>query len=127
MGEVPTGVKVIAVLYYIGAVLTILGGIMMFIGSGFLATIVPFLSGFAIAGGVLMLALGVLGFFIGRGLWNGRNWARIVALIFAVIGLVGAIMGMVGGAIGSNIFGLIINGLIGWYLGLNANVKQAFA
>ena len=126
VSSVPTLVKVIAVLYYIGAAFAVLAAIAMFIGSSFIPIDLPeFLSGLVIVAGILFLAFAVLGFFLGRGLWKGQNWARIVVIIFAVIGVISGIITLIGGDF-SSIIGLVINGLIGWYLIFNANVKQAF-
>lgn len=131
---VPTLVKVISVLYYIGAVFLLLFAILLFVGAGSVGALlseIPLLgsigAGVFIVLGVLFLALAVLDFFVARGLWKGRNWARIVAIIFAILGVVMAIFGIAGGAIGSNLFGLIISGLIGYYLLFNKQAKEAFA
>jgi hypothetical protein len=132
--SVPTLVKVISVLYYIGAAFSVLFAVLLFVGAGSIGALlseVPLLgsigAGFFIVLGIIFIALAVLDFFIARGLWKGKNWARIVAVIFAVLGVLMAIFGMVGGAIGSNLFSLIINGLIGYYLLFTKQVKEAFA
>ncbi len=130
--EIPVGVKIIAVLYYIGAVLALLFGILTFVGAGTLQTAlaaVPFLaifSGLIIVLGIILIGFGVLGFFIGRGLWKAQNWARILVIIFAALGVLMAIIAMVGGNIAGNIVSLIINGLIGGYLLFSQKVKAAF-
>jgi len=134
MTNVPTGVKIIAVLDYIGAALLLLLGIGMLIGAGQLSSIlaaVPiiggWISGFIIVFAIILIALAVLAFFIGRGLWKGQNWARIVSIIFAIIGVVFAVIGMVQGNISGNIISLIINAIIGGYLFFSNDVKEAFA
>ncbi|MGD9276902.1 MAG: hypothetical protein PVJ67_07055 [Candidatus Pacearchaeota archaeon] len=132
--SVPTGVKVIAVLYYIGAVLGIIFGLLFLVGAGAIGSIasqIPVLgalgAGLFIVGGIILIGLGVLGFFVGRGLWKARPWARIVAIIFAVLGILMAIISMIQGSIASNIFNLVIQLVIGGYLLFSNNVKQAFA
>jgi len=131
---VPTGVKVISVLYYIGAVLSVLFGILFIIGAGAIGSVAEQIPGLALAGaglfvvvGIIFIALAVLGFFIGKGLWKAQNWARIVAIVFAVLGVLMALSSLVQGIIGSSIIGLITNGLIGGYLLFNQNAKAAFA
>ena len=133
-GEVPVGVKVIAVLYYIGAVLGLIFGILFIAGSGSISSIetqIPGLSALGaslfIVAGIILIALGVLGFFIGRGLWKARHWARIVAIIFACLGTVLGILGVIQGAIAQNIIGLIISVIIAGYLIFSNKVKEAFA
>jgi|SRR3989344_149147 len=134
VASVPTGVKIISVLYYIGAVFGLLFGILFIVGAGFIGSIasqIPLIgalgAGLFIVGGIIMIVFGILGFFIGRGLWKGRNWARIVAIIFACLGILIAIISMIQGSIISNIFSLVINGIIGGYLLFSSKVKEAFA
>ena len=127
---VPTGVKIISVLYYIGAAFELLLGIALFVGAGALKAKIPFLAilgPFLIIGGIVLVGLAVLSFFVGRGLWKAQKWARIVAIIFAVIGVLFAVLGMVQGQITSNVISLIISAAIGGYLWFSNDVKAAFA
>ena len=128
--QVPTGVKVISVLYYIGAVFELIFAILLFVGSGTLKAKVPllaFLGPFLIIGGIILLGLAVLSFFVGWGLWKVKKWARIVAIVFAVLGVLLALIGMFQGQIASNIVGLAISVAIGGYLLFSSDVKTAFA
>lgn len=131
--NVPTLVKVISVLFYIGAVLLLIFGLLSLVGAGAMGSVasaIPILtilgSGLFVVLGIILIALAVLYFFIGRGLWKGQSWARIVAIILSIIGVVMAIWGMVQGSIASNVVGLIVNALIGGYLLFSSNVKAAF-
>ena len=128
---VPTGVKIISVLYYIGAVIELLLALALFIGAGAIASKIPLLgalgSGLFIAIGVVLLGFAVLSFFVGRGLWKVQKWSRIVAIIFAVLGLLLAVLGMVQGQIASNVLGLVISLAVGGYLLFSSDVKSAFA
>ena len=132
-GEVPAGVKIISVLYYIGAGFSLLFGLLFLIGAGFIGTLaskIPLLgllgSGLFIVVGIIIILLGVLSIFVARGLWKGKNWARIVAVIFAVLGILSGISSIIKGGY-SSLFGLIINLLIGGYLMFNSSVKSAFS
>ena len=138
--KAPIGVKILSILYFVGAfaslVLAILliiagalGGTTLFRAAGNIPgydLIAGFLTVFAIVAGVIILVLGVLEFFIGRGLWKGRNWARIVAIIFSVLGILGSINSFLteqytsGGAI------LAVNLLIFTYLIFSRKVKGFF-
>jgi hypothetical protein len=127
--QVPTGVKVISVLFYIGAALTVLGGIALLIGGGLLGGLVslseiPLIgalgAGVAVLAGIIYIALGVLMFFVGRGLWKGANWARIVAIILAIIGLLSSIMSIA-------IISIIIDAAVAGYLLFSKDVKAAFS
>ena len=133
MKTVPVGVKVISVLFYIGAVLSVLFGLLSFVGAslfGALFSNIPALSfigaGSFVVLGVVMLALGVLDFFVGRGLWKGHNWARIVAVILAALGVLMQLLALLGGRISAIVF-LVIYLVIGGYLLLNNDVKASFS
>ena len=87
MSNVPTGVKIISVLGYIGAVFGVIFGLLFLVASGSmgaLASQLPIIgalgAGLFVVGGLVMIALGVLGFFVARGLWKGSNWARIITI-----------------------------------------------
>ncbi len=133
--EVPTGVKVIAILNYIVAGLLIITSLAFIVGGSFIGSIFtntelgPFGAiggGLFIFIGLIFLAFAVLAIFIGRGLWKGQNWARIVSLVFAVLGILFGLLSLISGEF-SVIISLAINGLILWYLGFNKDVKAAFA
>ena len=129
-GQVPTGVKIISVLYYIGAVFELLLGIALFFGAGALKAKIPFLAllgPFLIIGGIVLVGLAVLSFFVGRGLWKGQKWSRIVAIIFAALGVLLAIVGMIQGNIASNIISLGVSAAMGGYLMFSWDVKTAFS
>lgn len=116
--EMPEGIKILAVLNYIGTVMLLLFSIAyLFNDVKHLNDIIPV---------IIMVALAVLSFFIGRGLWKGQNWARIVSIICAFLGVLFSI-GLLftqGGL--SWIVSLVINGLIGSYLLFSQVVKTAF-
>ena len=134
--NVPVGVKIISILYYIGAVFGIIFGLLLIFGAETFTSILngvllidaldSGLSGLFIAGGIIMIALGVLGFFIGRGLWKGRNWARIFVIILSILGVLIGVFSMVQGDVAGNIFGLAVNLIIGGYLLFSRKVKEAF-
>jgi len=71
--QVPTGVKVISVLYYIGAVFAFLSGLVLIFSASALSSIIPLLGTMGVIGGIVLMAVGVLGFFVGRGL---SQWSK---------------------------------------------------
>ena len=135
MSDVPTGVKVISVLYYIGAVLSLILGIICIVASAYAGSLLGGVTeglGFLGASlfiilGIIMIGFAVLSFFVGRGLWKAQSWARIVAIILSALGVVNALIGMVQGEIAGNIISLIVGLVIGGYLLFSKNVKEAFA
>jgi len=127
MKHVPGGVKIISVLYYIGAFLGVISGILFIFASGLIGSALGILASLGYFAGIIFIGLGVFGFFVARGLWKGKNWSRIVAIIFASLGTLTAALSMIQGEIVSNIFGLVINFAIGGYLLFSSKVKEAFS
>lgn len=130
--EAPIGVKIISVLYYIGAVLFILVGFLMILGAKSFLT--PNAgntetnnSAIFILLGILMLGFAVLSFFIGRRLWEGKNWARIFVIILAALGIIAGIKILANGKIANSLIIIVIDALIVWYLLLSKEAKSFFS
>ena len=128
--ERPVGVTILAVLGYIGAILMLLLGLLFLIGSSaitsIIATVAPEIANYSSLGtmvviviGIVLLGFAVLYYYIARGLWNGRNWARIVMLVFSTLSVISSLWPF-------NIVNLILNGLIIWYLGFYEPAKSYF-
>ncbi|HEY7403020.1 MAG TPA: DUF2127 domain-containing protein [Candidatus Angelobacter sp.] len=140
----PTGVTVIAVLYFIGAAFCLLGGLLFIAGGGFLATIINqqgqagssgmagIMAGLGAAMGIMFLVFGVIDALVGWGLLKLKNWARIVAIVFAAIGACFQLLGVLGSFSHFNLGNLIINlaflALYAWMISylIKAPVKAAF-
>ena len=130
----PMGVAVIAVLELLfGAVATILGGILV-VGGEVVASAAKLaglgnfsasaLGTFVELFGVVLVIGGVVGIIIGWGLWTGRNWARIVAMVLSVLGAASGLLVLIFGSFtGAVIF--LADGAILWYF-LRPNVKDYF-
>jgi hypothetical protein len=108
-----TIVKVFAVLAWIGAAFSVLGGLGMLMGGGLLGSAAmvggdgaaSLLGALGFGAGIFLIAIGVLYVFVGRGLWQHQTWARIVTIIFGVIALFAFPLGTVIGAIQIWLFG----------------------
>jgi hypothetical protein len=138
--QVPVLVKVIAVFGWIGSAIMILMGLAFLVigifslnsgvdsiaGNEGLGGIFAFLGAFALIGGIFMLAFGIFYIFVARGLWKGKNWARIVQIIVACLGIIYSIWGVINQQY-SLIVSLIINGLIAGYFIFSKKVKEAFS
>lgn len=132
--EIPVGVKIISIVYYIAAAAAVLGSILLFVGSAFISSLfanIPLLNilgavgvGLFIFLGIVCLIFGVFDFFIARGLWNAKNWARILVIIFSCIGVLIGIGSITSGF--ASIVQLAISGLIGGYLIFSKEVREAF-
>jgi hypothetical protein len=128
--EMPTGVKIISVLEYIGAGILAIMGLVLIFGGGAIASMLPIFGALGgalfIVAGIVTIGFGVLAFFIARGLWRGQNWARIVAIVFACLGVLYALIS-IGRMPGQSVVSIIIDGVIGGYLWFAKEVKAAFA
>lgn len=143
----PTGVTVLAVLDFIGAGIEVLGAIGMFIGGAFLGTIlarVAARSGGAALGagagavigaviGVVFLFMAFLSGAVGFGMWNLKDWGRILQIVFAGIGAAFQALGFLAslfhprvGAMLWHLIWLSFNAWIIYYL-IQPQVKAAFA
>ncbi len=132
---VPMLVKVISVLYYISAALTVIGGIIAFTHND-----IDIINRIIML--VIALGIGVLCFFIGRGLWKGKNWARITASVIAILDaltfiamyvMTSVFLNLVSGIIPSAgigkiviIFFTLLNLAIAGYLLFSKKVKEVF-
>ncbi len=119
----PTGVTILAVLMILVALSLLVGGLGTIVGVGVLGLVgifdspnisiflpsltIPFVGLI----GIVLTILGLVGFLLAWGLWTGKSWAWIVAIIFAIIGIISNLLTLPGG-----IVGLILNGLIIYYL-----------
>lgn len=135
----PTGVTVIAVLYFISGGIIALVAILLMVGAGAFSTMATqpgmrtLMIGLGTVGAVVLIILGALAIFVGYGLWTQQNWARIVAIVLAALGLLGSLPGLF--ALSTLHVGVValcfalvrigINVLIIWYL-LQPDVRQAF-
>jgi hypothetical protein len=133
----PLGVKIISVLHYILTGIYALFGIFIIIYSKSLATNIAdsaSLLSSDVAGitviliifSVFLIGVGVLEFFVARGLWRVKQWARILAIILAILGTVSAIYSLIVNFKYSQIVQLLIDSAIGIYLLFSEEVKEAF-
>jgi hypothetical protein len=101
-------VRTFAVLSWIGALVSLLAGAGLLLGGSAavqaaqsgseLASTMLFTS-LGVGGGLFFLAMAAVDALVGAGLWHFQNWARIVTLVFAVLGLlifpIGTVLGIV--------------------------------
>ena len=134
--EVPVGVKIISILYYIGAVFMILIGLIFIFGASLVSSLFENNPEIAEAGagvlviiGIIVLLFGALFIFLGIKLWKGKNWARIVPIVISILGVLMELLSLVSGNIQTivwSIIWIVIDGTIAGYLLLSKDVKETF-
>jgi hypothetical protein len=135
----PTGVTILAVLYFIGAAFLGLCGILFIVGGSMLSGLAQsggpgsalFAMGGAVVGGIF-LVLAVLDLAIGIGFIKLQNWARILAIILIAIGVLFGLLGLASMlahlVVGVLVFRLVFLAIEIWILVylFKPHVKQAF-
>ena len=135
--------KIIAILAYIKAFLLILSGVGLFLG-GLISTaivgslgidriielmgdtgtlspeVVAFILSSLILGGLMVVVLGLIVWRIGRGLWRGSNWARVVVIVLMVLVFIDSLISF-------DVATLILSGVVGGYLWFNHDAKRFYS
>ena len=134
----PLGVKICAVLYYIWAILWIIFGLFLAIGSSTLVNYLleqfPQLGGYSygmiiavgIITGLILIALGILELFVARGLWKLRPWARVIAILLSILAIVDAAYIMSIGFQAVQIVRLVVDCFIVGYLVFSKEARTVF-
>jgi hypothetical protein len=99
--ERPTGVTILAVLYFLGTAFLGICGLLFIVGGSMLSGLArnggPGSALFAMGGafiGAIFLVLALLELAIGIGFIKLQNWARIVAIVFTGIAVLFGALGM---------------------------------
>ena len=127
----PAGVKIISVLYYIGAFVGLIAGISIF-GMGTVFLKFFGIEGMAFSGLFVIMALfvivmSILYFFVAKDLWKCKQWARYAAIIIGIMNISWELVLLFVKAGGFSIIGITINLIIVIYLFVDKNVKECFS
>jgi len=135
----PTGVTILAVLYFLGAACLGLAGLGLIVGGSALAAAARsggpgaalFAAGGAIVGGIF-LVIALIDLALGVGFIKLQNWARVTAIVLTGIGVLFGLMGLMSVMIHMMVFQLVFQLIVlaieVWvvvYL-FKPDVKQAF-
>lgn len=145
----PIGVRIISILFYVRAIFGILIGLALAIGgSVFVRTgtgqaviqevsaqlganpsilTSTNLTALFVGFGIVFLILGIVEMLIARGLWRGKQWARIVTIILMVLAVINSIGELFQGNVVGGMFDLIISAFIVLYLSFSERVRKIFA
>lgn len=105
-----TLIKVYAIIFWVEAALAMIGAAFILMRSTLVAHFLPIMNVEKISNMVLgslffIIALLIIDFFVGFGLWRRRPWARIAALVLCVLSIFNVPIGMVIGGFGIYLFG----------------------
>jgi len=114
----PTGVTILAILEAIAGVYYLATGFNVSIYRTLVRLAFGIASIDSIFVGAALIIIGLVSLFLAWGLWTGKGWARMTALVFAILSLIVSL-------ISRNLFGLVIDLIIVYYL-TRPNVKQFF-
>lgn len=119
--KVPTGVVIIAIVYFMNTIFAIVAAAMMLIMGVFLLPEIGTM--FA----KFLIIFAVISTFIAIGIWKLKHWARFVAIIVSLlVFIVGVGTIRDSGGIANAIFLLVTNAFVVMYLIFNKKVKNAF-
>ncbi|MGB9465026.1 MAG: hypothetical protein WBR10_07930 [Candidatus Acidiferrum sp.] len=137
--ERPTGVTILAVLYFLGTALLGLCGLLFIVGGSMLSSLAqsggPGSAIFAMGGavvGTIFLVLALVDLALGIGFLKLQNWARVVAIVLIGIGVLFGLLGMVSLLLHLVLFTLVFRMIVLaiqiWVLVylFKPHVKQAF-
>jgi hypothetical protein len=122
--ERPTGVTVIAILFFLAAAYLCVAGATMLASPGAFPMRIgaPLLHGLELAGPYMFLLVGAVGALVAWGLLRLNNWARRVAVVAALVGVVMLIPSVSAAAsdfgwpLAWGGLGIIVRAAVAWYL-----------
>ena len=121
----PTGVTVLSILWFVGAVLLVFGGLLLIAGGSAIGAFygnqiaAQELALFA-AAGVVVIIFGLAAALEGWGLWTGRSWAWWVQVVLSALGVLSILS-----FTADSILDAAISVLVLWYL-FKPHVKEFF-
>ena len=128
MSSRPLGVAILSVLSIIGGIIYVVGGVVLFSLGGFLISFfliegnvssmngIPFtfmglLQGLMMVVSIIVIIIGIMAILVGYGLWTGKEWARILTIVFSIFGIIFGIF-----TLPTGIIVILIDVIIIWYL-----------
>ena len=122
--SIPTGVTVIAFVFFLAAVYLGLIAAVMLASPGAASMVLgaPLLNGLELAGPYMFLLMAAVGALIGWGLWRLNNWARRAAIVVGLVGLVMLVPSVSAAAVDFRVsllwagLGIIVRVMMVWYL-----------
>lgn len=146
--NIPLSVKIISVLAYVSAILSILFGVVLVIGSIIGASLISYVGmqrlielvpGLSLTQSIIWPALlallflgfvaivvGAIEFLIAAGLWKGKKWAYILAVVIVLLALIKNLF-LLFVSLSAGIIGVIIYAVIAYFLLFDKKTIKYFA
>ena len=137
----PIGVTIIAILIIIGGIVLLIGGLLFLAFAGILSSIenssnssIGIATLISLPLSLGMVIIGIIYLIVSYGLLKGKGWAWIITIIVIIIELIiqivsavitGLVSSSIDAALTSHIIGIIISGVIIFYL-YTPNVRAYF-
>jgi len=115
----PFGVTLVTILQVLLGILVLLGGVALTSVGFVLPEIIPHVRWFALRSlifGLGLLVFALIDFTLAFGLWNGKGWAWIGSLAFALIGIIFSVLSLFVNPRIGELVSLIIDLVIVYYL-----------
>jgi hypothetical protein len=134
LSSIPTGVIVVAIVFFLAAAYLGFISLVMLASPGAVSMTLgaPLLGGLELAGPYMFLLMAAVGVLIGWGLWRLNNWARRAAIVVGFIGVVMLVPGVSAAAVDFRAsllwggLGIVVRVMIVWYL-YQAPVAERFS
>ncbi len=133
--NVPEGVKILAILYFAGSIISfIVGGFLFSFSDNVSQNAALFVQqGIEVPSpitlilfGIALLGFAILEYSIAKDILKLKNWAKNAIVIFSVFGIVTSISSLTDGLFASGVFSLLVNGVIIWYLIFKKETRRIF-
>jgi ABC-type multidrug transport system permease subunit len=102
----PAVVKILVLIVVIASIIPILAGVMMLTGGAYEGYFMQELLGQILP--TYYVLVGVIGLVMAWGLWVGRGWAWVIALIIFIIGIIMDLVTLPTGIVGVVIDGIVV-------------------
>jgi hypothetical protein len=134
LSSIPTGVIVVAIVFFLAAAYLGFISLVMLASPGAVSMTLgaPLLGGLELAGPYMFLLMAAVGVLIGWGLWRLNNWARRAAIVVGFIGVIMLVPGVSAAAADFRAsllwggLGIVVRVMIVWYL-YQAPVAERFS
>ena len=124
--NIPLGIKLVSIYFFIGAVLDIIVGLILILSKETVINIFPtYLQNFYYFLIPFQIGLGIFEVFLGQALWKTKKWARIAVFIVSGFQIIMSAL-MIQGNLANSITHIILYIIFVSYLFFSKKAKEVF-